>query len=502
MSGLRGYSIGESGRGARAASGLVIGAAVVAASIGSVLAAAGPAAAGGAAPSCTVTWVGRATEPVWTDSQNWSTGKLPGPADDVCITNTGDDVLTAISIDVHSLLLGSDAGIAMVGTSSDPVTATVAKSVTMTPGGVSRIELTDASINAARIEDRGGTIFTNGPCKLASPDVIFAAGGGLQAAFGTTTLTHLPQLDNGTLTGASLGAAFATVVLPGDVTGLVGSSIAVGEDSAIQDRAGRDALAGLTLVDAQSSLSDATNLMLTGSSFTARGNVTFDGGTVTIRGPLTQAQGTLTLDPDTVLRASPATVGNGALLTDDGTITELVNNGTTQVGAGTAQITGNYTQAPGARLISGFTRLLAVTGKATLAGSVSVSKLFTVSGATTTVITFGSLSGGFAGHNLGLRLITRTSRIDAIVVPRIAVQATAVAPGQKVTVDGGGFTYPHTVRIFLDTVGGPPLATTFARARGTFKVTVTIPESSAAGRHRLTAVASDGHRASAAITVS
>ncbi len=94
---------------------------------------------------------------------------------------------------------------------------TVATGITMTPGGISRIDLTHASINAAKINDQGGFIYTDFNCNLTSPDIVFGAGGSLQAANGTTTLTSLPQLSNGTLTGATIHTDGATVVVPGDI---------------------------------------------------------------------------------------------------------------------------------------------------------------------------------------------------------------------------------------------------------------------------------------------
>src|SRR5262249_30641068 len=151
---------------------------------GSALAASGPAAGtvgGGSAVTCTVHWVGQATLPDWTTAKNWSTGKVPGPADDVCI-GTGVDVPTGVSISVHSLHLGPEPGIAMQGTTSKPLTATVATSVNLT-GPVSRIDLTDAGVNAAQINDAGGgTIYTDGPCSLNSPSITFGKGGSVQAA--------------------------------------------------------------------------------------------------------------------------------------------------------------------------------------------------------------------------------------------------------------------------------------------------------------------------------
>ena len=475
----------------------------VAVGAGPVLAAAPAVAAthGTAALSCTVSWVGQAAQPLWTNPKNWSTGKIPGASDNVCITSTNDDVLTPVSITVHSLLLGASEGINLRGTTAKPVTAAIATSVTMTPGLSSRIEMTDATIHAAQVIGRNGTIFTAGTCNIISPDIVLAGHTHLAAFTGTTTLTSLSQLRNGTLTGASISAGQATVVLPGDITHLASATISLGPGSAINDPAGHNALSGLTSVDAGSSLSDASNLTLTGSSFTADGPVNLHGGTLTVQGPFTQAQGTLDLEPNAVLSASSVTIGQGASFADRGTVAaDLVNDGSVAV-VGTAHVSGNYTQAPGASLASGFGKLLAVTGTATLAGSLSAIEGTAHSGDTTQLITFGSVAGNFTGHNLGLQLVTRAHEIDAVQVPQLAISPTAVSPGQTVTVRGGGFTDEAALRIFLDHASGTPLMIGIVGVAGNFAISVTIPASVAPGPHRLIAVQSDGHRASAPITV-
>jgi hypothetical protein len=475
---------------------------------GSALAATGPPAATGpaaaavrspASPACTVTWVGKAVQPLWTTAKNWSTGTVPGPASDVCI-GTGVDVLTNVSISIHSLHLGIDAGIAMQGTSSNPLTAQVATSVDLTPGGASRIDLTFATLTAAQINNQGGTIFTDGTVNLTSPDIVFGQGGSLQAANGTTALTSLPQLSNGTLTGATIDTSGATVVLPGDITHLVSANVGVGANSAIKDAAGKNALTGLTSIDAQSSLLLDSNLALTGS-LTSGGNVSVGFQTLAIPGTFTQAQGTLSLEQG-MLKASQVTIDPGATLLDRGSVAgNLVNDGFAQA-SGTARVTGNYTQAAGAKLASGFGGVLAVAGQATLAGEVVSAEVFPRAGDTSPAITFGSLSGGFTSVGLGFTQLTTARAIDVITTPQIVASAATVAPGQTVTVSGQSFGFQTTVRIFLDRVGARPLATTHAGYRGVLSTSVTIPASVKAGTHHLIAVGSNGNQAEIAITVS
>src|SRR5579863_7199267 len=488
----------------RTALGLVTPAALIVAGGGSALAASGPAAAAGgvSAVTCTVHWAGRAVLPDWTTAKNWSTGQVPGPADDVCI-GTGADVLTNVSIQIHSLRLGPDAGIALEGTSSKPLSATVATFVDMT-GTYSRIDLADASVSAARISDPGGgTIWTDGNCSLISPHIAFGSGGGVNAASGTTTLSSLPQLSNGTLTGASLNTSDAVLVLPGDITHLVASNVGVGATSAIQDTGGHNALTGLTSIDAQSSLTADSALSLTGP-LDASGNVTVGGGaTLAVGGTFTQAQGTLSLyagGPATV-RASQVVIGQPAfLLAEQGTIAgSLANDGSASVFGLT--VTGSYTQSSAGTLGAALGEPLAVTGQATLAGAADSGQPDPSPGASGPVITFGSLSGNFTSHGLGINLLTKQRKIDAIITPQIASSATAVIRGQQVTVSGASFRLGENVSIYLDQAAGAPLATAIGRYFGRFTTPVTIPWTSP-GQHKLIAVGSEGSRTHITVTVS
>ena len=496
---------------ARVALSLATPAALVIASAAPALAVsgAGPHATAGSVSStaCTDTWVGKATVPQWTNARNWSNG-VPVAASDVCIGG-GVDVLTGVSITVHSIQLGPDAGVALEGTTANPLTAKIATFIDLT-GKVSRIDLTDATIKAAKISDQGGgTIFTAGTCNLTSPDITFGNGGSVQAANGTTTLASLPQLSNGTLTGVSINTSNATVVLPGDITRLVSANIGVGANSAIQDAQGRAALTGLTSIDPQSSLSLDTDLTLTSSSFTASGNVSVNGATLASAGPVTQAQGNLSLS-GAALNGTQTTVGQGAALqaTHSIIVGNLVNNGNAAViGSAASQVTGSYTQTPAANLTAGFTGLpgaeapLAVTGRATLAGTLSARDLLPTRGATAPAITFAARSGGFTHVSLGFAQVTKAHEIDVAVQPQIAASPTSVAPGKTVAVTGLSFGFGTTVRVFLDHTSGAPLTSTVAGYNGSIAVTVKIPAKTPAADHALVAAGSDGSTASVAIIV-
>jgi hypothetical protein len=149
----------------------------------------------------------------------------------------------------------------------------------------------------------------------------------------------------------------------------------------------------------------------------------------------------------------------------------------------------------------GFGAPLDVAGTATLAGTVSVFEFLGNPGDSTAAITFGTLSGDFTRHNLGVRLVTQANQIEALLLPAISASPRTIAPDAQVTVTGGSFPF-NSISIYLDHVSGTPLATTSGGTRGTFTVPVTIPPTATAGPHKLIAVATGNVRASTAITVS
>jgi len=82
---------------------VVVCGALIAAGLG----AAGPAAASTAVPACSVTWVGNSEE--WNNPVNWSTGQVPGPNSDVCISGDGPAPEAGGPIDIHSLQVSDGA---------------------------------------------------------------------------------------------------------------------------------------------------------------------------------------------------------------------------------------------------------------------------------------------------------------------------------------------------------------------------------------------------------
>jgi hypothetical protein len=133
-------------------SGLIGPVAVAAATGGTVLAAAGPAAATpGSAPACTVTWTGAGSDSLWTTAKNWSTGQVPGPASDVCMSAFAFVTATG-PVRIHSLQVGEEMTVIFSGTASHPSQVRIATTL----GNLGNVELDSSSLTAARVTNGNG----------------------------------------------------------------------------------------------------------------------------------------------------------------------------------------------------------------------------------------------------------------------------------------------------------------------------------------------------------
>jgi hypothetical protein len=471
----------------------------VAAAITLALAGAGPAAAAtraATAPACTDTWVGGAPKVLWNVAQNWSTGKVPGPASDVCISDFM--IVTATgTISIHSLQLGNEATVDFAGTSSNPSHVTIATEL----DNLGNVELDTSSLSAAQV-DNGNGLESLGTSVLTTPSL--QNSGDVVALEGSLTLRDsFAQLSNGTLNGGAWEALDNGVLgLPGDVTSLASGTVALGTGSALNDRAGGNALAGLASVGPEATLA-VGSLALTGSLACAGALDigSYDsGGTLTVAGTLTQQQGTMAVLSQSTVKATTVRIEHAASLSADGTIDgNLVNDGALGPAYHLA-VTGSYTQGPDGTLAAGFVPELQVAGKATLAGTL-ITSTAAAPGTTSTAITFSSLTGGFTSHNPGFNLVTQAHQIDVVAQTQIAASPPSVAPGGTVTVSGGDFGLLATVTIYLDRAAGTVLGTTRLGDQGSFTAPVTVPAGTLAGTHKIVAVDSDGRRAQTTITV-
>jgi hypothetical protein len=462
---------------------------------GAALAAAAPA----AAASCTVTWVGGGSTTLWTNTQNWSTGQVPGPASDVCMTPFAW-VTANVPVRIRSLQVGEEMTVIFEGTAAHPSQVHIATVL----DNAGNVELLNAELSVPRM-DNGNGVESQGTSVLTSP--AFHNGGSVVALAGSLTLADgLAQLSNGALAGGTWGALDnGTLVLPGDVTSLKSGEISLGIGSAIDDPAHGTALAGLGSIGPGATLALAETSMSLAGSLTAAGNIDvggYDGSaSLTVAGALTQAKGSLTMVNQSSVTARTVTIGQGASLSATGTITgNLVNNGSVAAGL---SVTGSYTQAASATLRAGFGPELMVGGKATLAGALTALALPPPTpGTRSPAITAASVSGGFTSHSLGFNIVSGANEVDVVAQPQIAAATSTVAPGGTVTVNGGDFSLDSNVTVFLDQAGGTALGTARASVYGQVTVTGTIPSSLSPGAHKLIAVDSAGRRATATVTVS
>ena len=474
--------------------GLVVPATVIATGA-AALAAAAPA----AASSCTVTWVGGGSTTLWANAQNWSTGQVPGPASDVCMTPF-DFVTANVPVRIHSLQVGGEMTVIFEGTAGHPAQVHIATML----DNAGNVELDNAVLSVPQLDNRNG-VDSQGTSVLTSP--AFHNGGSVFALAGSLTLTDgLAQLSNGALASGSWGALDnGTLVLPGDVTSLKSGEISLGLGSAIDDPAHGTALARLGSIGPAATLALAETSLSLAGNLAADGNVDvggYDGSAnLTVAGTLTQANGTLAMVNQSTVTARTVTIDPGASLSATGTITgNLVNNGSV---AASLSVTGSYTQAASATLSAGFGSELMVGGKATLAGTLVARKAPPPApGTASPAITFASASGGFTSHSLGFNLVTGAHQIGVVAQTQIAATAATVAPGGEVTVNGGDFGLDSSVTVFVDQAGGTALGTARASVYGEVTVTGNIPSSLPPGTHKLIAVDSDGRRATTTITVS
>lgn len=476
--------------------GLVVPATVIAVG-GAALAAAGPA----AAASCTVSWVGGGSTTLWTNAQNWSTGQVPGPASDVCMTPFAW-VTANVPVRIHSLQVGEEMTVIFEGTAARPSQVHIATTL----DNAGNVELLNAVLSVPQMDNANG-VESQGTSVLTSP--AFHNGGTVAALAGRLTLTDgLAQLSNGTLVSGSWDAlANGTLDLPGDVTSLGSATAGLGQNSQIDDPAGHNALSGLASIGVRGALQLSNGSLAVAGSLVSGGTIDLGtytgGGTLTVAGTLAQQRGGVSIQRST-LSARKVVIGQAASLTGNGTITgNLVNDGVIAP-AGQLAVSGTYAQATGATLTAGFGSELQVTGTAALAGGLHATAVIPepAPGTRSPAITFSSATGGLSGQGLGFVLARTAHEIDVIARPQIAVTPASAARGGQVTVAGGDFGYGTTVTLFLDQAGGTVLATAQPDDVGAVSVSATVPSSSAPGAHTIIAVGSDGRRATATITVS
>jgi hypothetical protein len=356
--------------------------------------AAAPAAAGAAVPSCSVTFEGTVSGQ-WNNPANWSTGQVPGPDSDVCITKPlplEDSPAATGTIDIHSLYVGPGTGVAFggVGPTVPVRDASVTISGVLADTSDSYV-LLDGALRASTIENPGTLLAGAGPC-TKPPRVVcrdstitsaaLSSTGTIWANNGNLRLTDDPrQLHNGTLTSGTLqvwgGPLGDAMILHGGISSIAAGTIDL-ESGSIENHSGGNALASLSSIGPNATLLDE-------SSLTVNGNLT--------------SQGTLE-----VLGDPGALDVHGNLLTEGPFVAEGV------------AVTGDYTQAPAGTLEDGFGITGMSVGKtATLSGTfeTGVRKTCTPKdGTTKTVMTFAARNGTFTTTPAGFTVLYGATSIQ------------------------------------------------------------------------------------------
>jgi len=290
---------------------------------------AAPAAASAAVPSCSVTFEGTVSNQ-WNNPANWSTGKVPGPKSDVCITKASPTATG--KIDVHSLQVGTGTSVDFGGNATASVTIS---DILISDGTV----LLDGRLSAPKIDNAfalagAGTLASPGNATITSPAL--SSTGLIGALFGTLRLTDDPlQLRSGTLTSGILQVVDGTLILNGDISSIAAGQIQlVGLPNRIENKNGGNALASLSSigqngvlgVDGGGSLAVNGNLVSQGH---LRVGINESGGAMTVGGSFTQTStGTFTvhfgsklsIGGTATLGGSIDTLVNGNCLPQDGAI--------------------------------------------------------------------------------------------------------------------------------------------------------------------------------------
>jgi len=453
----------------------------------------------------TVTWI-NPNGGDWDTPSNWSTGALPGPSDDVVINLPNITVThdTSVSDAVNSLTISSSqsaldisngslalnttssiaGGLTLSGaTLSTAGELTVDGSVTWVGGTVSgggsldiatgaALDLGDASGNANEtlqgvvLQNAGAASFWGG--NFGSYGLYLQDGAGIdnQPGGSFTILTNATIYSDGSATYFSNAGSLT------QVAGAVGNSVI--QAAFTETASGTTSLQGGTL----SLLSTAAN----------SGTVTVSSGTTLSVGSYTQSAGTTVLNGGSI-NGGPLSIDGGAL-SGTGTINASVISGGQVVPGGTGAaglltINGTYTQtATGSLNIElGGTSAgsqydqLAVSGKASLGGTLSVATINNfqpVLGNAFQVLTFASAAGNFGFYNgivLGNRLILdpalNPNNLTLTVQPAVTTTTLSAPPSPSVSGQSVTFTATVTVALPPTTIDPTPTGTVTFYNNGT-----------------------------------
>jgi hypothetical protein len=441
------------------------------------------------------TWVGGGTKDVWNEADNWSTGRVPGPSSDVCVS-AFVTVTAYEAVTVHSLVIGSQASVVFTGTKKDPAKVRVSTAV----HNEGNLELLSSTLTVPRFDNEGGF-------EAEDTDTLYSPGlensGTVSIVQGTLYLEdRLPQIDDGALEGGAWEAADrAILVFPADITDLAHGELTLGPDSEVVNSLGTNALSGLTTVGANAlfALSGAT--VSVSGALTTDGSIELGGydggGTLAVGGTLTVQAGEVSMSESTI-QATSVVVDAGAGLSGSGALGgKLVNDGS---------VTPTSTMTVGADFSQGNDGVvgvgLEVAGTASLDGTLVAGGIPPpLPGTRTTAMTFASSTGVFTRHSLGFKLVAETHKLVLIAETQILPSPSSAALGAALNVKGADFASGTSVTLYLNGTAGPVLGTARKSDAGGVTFEVTLPSTTKLGHHELIAKGSDGRQARAGIEV-
>lgn len=166
------------------------------------------------AQSCNVEWTGNTGDGQWSTAGNWSTHRVPGPANDVCILTTNGtsgsvNAIATPSISVHSIQVGQGVGLAFGSETVSIATSLISQGhLTMfgTTLSATSVDMQSGSlVGGGTIEgsltNNGSVLPTNGETLMVTGDYTQMAGGELTVNFATTFPPALVVKSNATLSG-------------------------------------------------------------------------------------------------------------------------------------------------------------------------------------------------------------------------------------------------------------------------------------------------------------
>jgi hypothetical protein len=325
----------------------------------------------------------------------------------VCI-NTFALVGATPPVSVHSLQVTNGASLYFNG---GPSGAKIAIATLFYNDAYVELESSYA-LDAGAINNPGGIDVVAGDSTIASPS--FSNTGTLAAVDGTVQLLDAPrQLRSGVLSGGTWDAYGGKFVLPQDIAAIAGGTVAISQSAAITDAAGNDALSALSSIGSAGTLVlDDQAVLAVAGSLVSQGHIelgSYSGGagTLSIAGSYTQESGAAASLSQGTLSAKAVAVGAGSRLEGGGTVIGPVTNSGTVAPLSQLFITGDYTQTAAGTLSDYFRTSLAVSGKATLAGALTLlinDRCPPPVGSQFTAVTYGSRSGTFATHSTGFGL--------------------------------------------------------------------------------------------------